>query len=83
MAEEEIKMLKVETLFMLVNAVSYKYGPRFCLYEYGPSMAAKMAKLHLKVFLRNFLIIRTKVENFGGLIIKKMSWLATWFILIW
>ena len=25
--EKEIKMLEVETLFMLVNAVLYEYGP--------------------------------------------------------
>ena len=31
-AEKEIKMLKLETLFMLVNAVLYEYDPRFCLY---------------------------------------------------
>ena len=32
-------MLELETLFMLVNAVLYENGPKFCLYEYGPSMA--------------------------------------------
>ena len=36
MAEKEkIKMLELQTLFVLVNAVLYKYDPRFCLYEYG------------------------------------------------
>ena len=30
-AEKEKKMLELETLFMLVNCVSYEYGPRFCL----------------------------------------------------
>ena len=29
-AEKEFKMLELETLFMLVNAVLYEYGPRFC-----------------------------------------------------
>ena len=40
-AKKEIKLLELETLFMLLNAVLYKYGPRFCLYEYGPSVAPR------------------------------------------
>ena len=40
-----------ETLFMLVNAVLYEYGPRFCLYEYGPPKWS-----YLKVFLTNLKI---------------------------
>ena len=31
-AEKEIKMLELETMFMLGNAVLYEYGPRFSLY---------------------------------------------------
>ena len=38
-AEKEIKMLKLKTLFMLVNAV---------LYEYGPSLAPKIGKASFK-----------------------------------
>ena len=45
-------MLELETLFMLVNAVLYKYGPK------------KWAKPHSKVFLRKSLSFRTKIENF-------------------
>ena len=32
----EIKMLELETLYVLVNAVLQEYGPRFCSSEYGP-----------------------------------------------
>ena len=31
-AEKEIKMLELETLFTMVNTVLYEYGLRFCLY---------------------------------------------------
>ena len=54
-------MLELKTLFMLVNAVSYEYSPKFCLYEYGPQ---KWAKPHLKGFLRKSLKLSTKAENF-------------------
>ena len=59
-AEKKIKMLELETLFMLVNAALHEYGPRFRLFEYGPK---KWAKPHLKVFFK------TKIENFLTLII--------------
>ena len=39
-AAKEMKMLEVETLFMLVNDVLYEYGSK------------KSAKSNLKVFLR-------------------------------
>ena len=42
---KKIKMLELETFFVLVNAVLYKHPPRFCLYEYGPK---KLAILRLK-----------------------------------
>ena len=48
----KIKILEQETLFMLVNAVSYECGPK------------KWAKPNLKVFLRKSLNFTTKIENF-------------------
>ena len=74
---KKIKMLELETFFVLVNAVLYKHPTRFCLYEYSPK---KLAILRLKVFLRKSLNFRTKLENFWTLIFLKMSWLAAWFI---
>ena len=50
---KETKMLKLETLFMLVNAVLYEYGPRFCVYDYTYCLQKWVElKPHLKVFLR-------------------------------
>ena len=43
--DKEIKMLELETMFIVVKAVLYKYGPRFCLYT---SMAQKMSKVPFK-----------------------------------
>ena len=50
-AEKEIKMLELENLFMLVNAVLYGYGP------------SKWEKLNLKVFLKKSWSFRNKIEN--------------------
>ena len=55
-------MLELETLFVLMNAVLYEYGPRFCLYKYGESMAQKIGKAPFIVFLRKSLTLRTKIE---------------------
>ena len=66
--EKEIKMPELETLFVLMNAVLHEYGPRFCLYEYGPQ---KWAIPHSKEFLRKSLNFRPKVENFEHLELKK------------
>ena len=41
LAEKQIKMPELETLFMLVNAVLYEYWPILCSYEYCLSMAPK------------------------------------------
>ena len=60
MAEKEIKTPELETLFMLVNAVLYEYGPRFCFTS--RVWHQKSAKPHLKVFLRKSLNFRTKIE---------------------
>ena len=64
-AEKEIKMLELETLFMLVNILSYK-----------TSMASgkkKWAKLYLKIFLKKSLNIKSKIENFWTLMILQSS----------
>ena len=47
-AEKEIKMLEMETLFMLVNAVLYKYVTRFSLYEYLKYFSENLIFLGLK-----------------------------------
>ena len=57
-------MLKLETLFMLVNAVLYDYGPRF--FKKGQS-------LYQKKFCETLLNFRIKTENFRTLINFKMS----------
>ena len=44
-------MLELETLFVVVNVVLCEFGPRFCLCEYGTSMAPKMTKASFKSIL--------------------------------
>ena len=56
-------MLELETLFMLMNAVLYEYGPRFCVYEYCMTLENGQ-KHHLLAFLRKPSNFRTKIENF-------------------
>ena len=60
-AKKEIKMLELETLFMLVNDNLYEYGLRFCLYEHGPP---KWVKPHVKLFLRKSLNFKIKIAYF-------------------
>ena len=58
--EKEIKMLKLETLFMLVNVLC----SLTLLYEYGQRFLKKWAKPYSKIFLAKYLNFRTKIENF-------------------
>ena len=68
-AEKEIKMLELETMFMLLNAALYEYGLRFSLPEYGPSMSAKIGKALFRSIFEKSWNFRTKAEKFWTLII--------------
>ena len=60
MAEKEIKILKLETLFMLVNAVTTRMAPDFVY----ASMAPKNGQSPIQRIFKKSLNFRTKVENF-------------------
>ena len=57
-AVKEFKMLKLETLFRLVNSVGLRVIRKWL------QMFKNWPKLYLKIFLREWLNFRTKIEKF-------------------